>query len=62
MKYAKRVPAFVGRRSSRWEARPEANLLMGGFSAAKHLRKAGQTPNRNYTGWRTFARALCMGS
>ena len=57
MKYAKRVPAFVGA-----ALLGLANLLMGGFSAAKHLRKAGQTPNRNYTGWRTFARALCMGS
>ena len=46
MTYPKRVPAFVG----------AALLALGG------MRKVGQTPNRNYTEWRTFARVLCMGS
>jgi hypothetical protein len=62
MTYCKRAPAFMGRYSSDWQARPQLNLPIGGFSAVRHLRKAGQTRSRNCMECRAFAQALCMGS
>ena len=61
MTYCKRGRHSWGRYFSDWQARLQPNLPMGGFSAVRHLRKAGQTRSRNCTEWRTFAQAWSMG-